>query len=65
MKENIMSEQTRAIIDYAYDEQGKEAREAFYSALHDKVMNHLEAQKQSIAQSMLQPVSQEQSVEVA
>jgi hypothetical protein len=48
-----MSELTRKIVDFAYDDQAKEARETFYSALHDKVMAHLESQKQSIAQGIL------------
>ena len=50
-----MSEITRKIVDFAYNDQAKEARETFYSALHDKVMSHLETQKQSIAQNILQP----------
>ena len=48
-----MTDNTRAIIDYADNDQGKEARDAFYAALHDKVMAHLEVQKQSIAQNIL------------
>ena len=33
---------TRAIIDYASDEQGAEMRDALYSAIQDKVMAHIE-----------------------
>ena len=47
-----MSELTRKIVDFSYDGQATEAREAFYAALHDKVMAHLEAQKQSIASGL-------------
>ena len=50
-----MTEQTRAIIDYAYDDNGKEMRDALYSAIHDKVMAHLDAQKQVIAQHLISP----------
>jgi hypothetical protein len=53
-----MSELTRKFIDYAYDDQAKESRESFYNALHDKVMAHLETQKQNIAQGMLQPAQE-------
>jgi hypothetical protein len=55
-----MSEITRKIVDFTYDDQAKEARETFYTALHDKVMAHLETQKQSIAQGILQPEQQVQ-----
>jgi hypothetical protein len=54
-----MSEITRKFVDYAYDDQAKESRETFYNALHDKVMAHLESQKQTIAQGILQQPSQE------
>jgi len=42
----IMMDKTRAIIDYAYDDNGKEMRDALYSAIQDKVMAHIEAHKQ-------------------
>ena len=32
-----MMENTRAIIDYAYEDNGKEMRDALYSAINDKV----------------------------
>lgn len=56
------TDQARAIIDYAYDDQGKEVRDALYSAIQDKVMAHIEAKKQEIAGSLIkQPeVEQEQ-----
>lgn len=43
---------TRAIIDYAENDQAKEMRDAFYSALQDKVMAHIESQKMDIAKNM-------------
>ena len=42
---------TKTIIDYAQNEQGAEVRDALYSAIHDKVMAHIEAKKQEVAQS--------------
>ena len=44
---------TRNIIDYAYNDQGKEMRDALYSAIHDKVINHIEAAKQGIAKNLI------------
>jgi hypothetical protein len=43
---------TRAIVDYAENDQAKEMRDAFYSALQDKVMSHIEAQKMEVAKNM-------------
>ena len=62
-----MSDLTRKIVDYSYDEQATEAREAFYAAIHDKVMAHLEAQKQSIAKNLIvtPEETQGQEIEVA
>lgn len=59
-----MSELTRKIVDFTYDGQAKEARESFYSALHDKVMAHLEAQKQTIAANLIAQESVEMQEEV-
>ena len=49
----------KAIIDYAMDDNGVEFRNALYSSIQDKVMAHIEAKKQEIAQSMLGINSQE------
>jgi hypothetical protein len=49
--EKIM-ENTRAIIDYAFDDNAKDMRDVLYS---DRVMAHLDAQKQQIAQNILKP----------
>ena len=49
----MMSETTRKIVDFAYDDQAKEARDQVYAEIHDRVMAHLDAQKQIIAKSVL------------
>jgi hypothetical protein len=43
---------TRQIIDYAENDQALEMRNAFYSALQDKVMAHIEAKKMEVAKTM-------------
>ena len=52
-----MTDQTRTIIDYAYDDNAKEMRDALYSAIHDKVTAHIEAHKKDIAQNLISPES--------
>lgn len=52
-----MTDKTRAIIDYAYDDNGKEMRDALYSAIHDKVMAHIDSHKKEIAQNLIAPES--------
>ncbi|NCA22323.1 MAG: hypothetical protein EBS86_14445 [Crocinitomicaceae bacterium] len=49
-------ENTKAIVDYAYDDNAKEMRDALYSDIQNRVMAHLDAKKQEIAQNMLRPV---------
>jgi|TARA_R110000868_G_scaffold349177_1_gene610477 hypothetical protein len=46
-------ETTRQIIDYAQNDQGAEMRDALYSAIHDKVMAHIDTKKQEIAQNLI------------
>ena len=41
-----MTDTTRQIIDFAQDDNGVEFRNALYSAIHDKVTDHIEAKKQ-------------------
>ena len=48
-------DKAKAIVDYAFKDEGTQAREALYQSINDKVMAHIEAQKQQIAQSLLQP----------
>jgi len=53
---------TRAIVDFAYDENGKEFRDALYSAIHDRVSAHIDLKKQEIARNLI--VQPEQETEV-
>ena len=58
-----MTDTTRQIIDFAQDDNGVEFRNALYSAIHDKVTDHIEAKKQEIAHSLISPqqgIEQEQ-----
>jgi hypothetical protein len=48
----------RNIIDYAYNDQGKELRDALYASIFDKVNTHIEQKKIEIAQGL---VAQEQA----
>ena len=58
-----MTEQTRTIIDYAYDDNAKEMRDAVYAAIQDKVMAHLEVQKQRVAQNLIAPQTDDENFE--
>jgi hypothetical protein len=57
-----MPDNTRAIVDFAYDDNGKEFRDALYSAIHDKVTSHIDLKKQEIARNLI--VQPEQETEV-
>jgi hypothetical protein len=59
-----MMDKARAIIDYAYEDNGKEMRDALYSAINDKVMAHIEAHKQQLAKHLIMPQEQESGEEV-
>lgn len=48
-----MTSLTRQIIDYSARDEGAEAREAFYSALHDRVMAHIESHKEQVAKNLI------------
>jgi hypothetical protein len=50
-----MTDTTRQIIDFAQDDNGVEFRNALYSAIHDRVADHIEAKKQEIAHSLIAP----------
>lgn len=57
-----MPDNTRAIVDFAYDDNGKEFRDALYSAIHDKVTAHIDAKKQEIARNLItQPEEQDET----
>lgn len=45
----------REILDYAEKDNAKEMRDALYSALQDRVMAHIEAHKQVVAQNIMNP----------
>ena len=57
-----MPDNTREIVDFAYDENGKEFRDALYSAIHDRVSAHIDLKKQEIARNLI--VQPEQETEV-
>ena len=50
-----MTDTTRQIIDFAHDDNCVEFRNALYSAIHDRVADHIEAKKQEIAHSLIAP----------
>ena len=52
---------TRQIIDYAVNDNAKEMRDALYANIHDRVMNHLDAAKQAVAQNMFAPEEAEET----
>jgi ABC-type phosphate transport system substrate-binding protein len=56
-----MTDTTRNIIDYAQDENAIGFKDALYASIHDKVTAHIEAQKQQVAQRLIEP--QQDSVE--
>ena len=58
-----MTETTRAIIDCAQNDSGTEFRDALYSSIRDKVMAHIDAKKQEIAQNLIAPQAQEEQPE--
>ena len=51
----INMDKARAFLDYAEDGAGAQAREALYASIQDKVMAHIEDQKQRIAQNLITP----------
>ena len=47
-----MTDATRAIVDYAEQDNAKEMRDAFYAELQNRVMAHIENKKIEVAQTM-------------
>ena len=47
-----MSDNTRNIVDYAINDQGKELRDALYAEIHDRVTAQFEASKIALAQTL-------------
>jgi hypothetical protein len=58
-----MNETTKAIIDYAFEDDAKQMRDALYSDIQDRVMAHLDAKKQEIARNLIAPVPVEDNTE--
>lgn len=60
-----MTDTTKSIIDYAYDDNAKDMRDALYSDIQDRVMAHIDAKKQEIARTLLvrPEVPEEEQVE--
>lgn len=58
-----MTSLTRQIIDYSARDEGAEAREAFYSALHDRVMAHIESHKEQVAKNLIAPQDEVEQIE--
>lgn len=46
---------TRQIVDFSINDQGKEARDALYAEIHDRVMAKFEEMKTGIAQNLIAP----------
>lgn len=44
---------TKTIIDYAEQDEGSEMRDALYASIQQRVMDHLDAHKQRLAQSLI------------
>jgi hypothetical protein len=59
-----MPDNTRAIVDFAYDENGKEFRDALYSAIHDRVSAHIDLKKQEIARNLIAQPEEQREPEV-
>lgn len=45
----------REIVDYAEADNAVEMRNSLYSALHDRVMSHIEAHKVQVAKQLMNP----------
>ena len=54
---------TRQIIDYAAADSAKEMRDTLYSNIHDRVMQHIDAKKQEIAQRLFGQSEQPQDTD--
>jgi len=54
---------TRAIIDYAMNDDAKAMRDALYASIHDRVNAHIQAQKQVIAQNIFPEETEDETEE--
>jgi hypothetical protein len=48
-----MDTDTRKIVDFAYNDDGVNFRDALYASIHDRVSAHIESKKQEIAQNLM------------
>ena len=55
---------TRAIIDYAMNDDAKAMRDALYASIHDRVNAHIQAQKQEVAQNIFPEEVEEEYEEI-
>jgi hypothetical protein len=62
MEKIIMSETTRAIVDFADEDNASEMRNALYAAIQDKVMAHIDAHKHEVARNLITPQEVETEV---
>ena len=49
----MFNEDTKNLIDYAYQDNGTAFRDSLYNAIHDKVSAHIESKKQEIAAGLM------------
>ena len=54
---------TRQIVDFSIGDQGKEARDALYAEIHDRVMAKFEEMKLGISQNLITPHQESYVVE--
>jgi hypothetical protein len=54
---------TKQIIDYAAEDNAKDMRDALYAGIHDRVMQHIDAKKQEIAQNLFAQSEQPQDTD--
>lgn len=57
-------DKSRAIIDYATQDNATGMRDAMYTALQDRVMAHIEAKKQEIALNLISNPNNPKEAEV-
>jgi hypothetical protein len=54
---------TKQIIDYAAEDNAKDMRDSLYAGIHDRVMQHIDAKKQEIAQRLFGQSEQPQDAD--
>lgn len=56
-----MPNNARAIVDYAYNDEGKEMRDALYASIYDRVSAHIDNRKVEIARNLIVPENSDSS----